>query len=51
MDEYIKNTTPEASKIIKKVQSIRNIDRGLKTLDDFDEEEFEIPTYIRKQVD
>jgi cell division protein FtsZ len=51
MDEYIKNTTPEASKIIKKVQNIRNIDRGLKTLDDFDEEEYEIPTYIRKQVD
>lgn len=51
IDEYIKNKTPEASKIIKKVQRIKNIDRGLKTLDDYNEEEFEIPSYIRNQVD
>jgi len=51
LDEYVKKSTPESSSIIKKVNNIKKMDRGLKTLDDFDEEEFEIPTYLRKQAD
>jgi cell division protein FtsZ len=51
MDEYIKSPSPETSKIIKKVQNIKKFDKGLKSLDDFDEEEYEMPTYIRRQVD
>lgn len=51
LDEYVKKSTPDSSSIIKKVNNIKKMDRGLKTLDDFDEEEFEIPTYLRKQAD
>ncbi|HCW93049.1 cell division protein FtsZ [Flexistipes sinusarabici] len=51
LDEYVKKSAPESSSIIKKVNNIKKMDRGLKTLDDFDEEEFEIPTYLRKQAD
>ncbi len=51
LDEYVKKSNPESSTIIKKVNNIKKMDRGLKTLDDFDEEEFEIPTYLRKQAD
>lgn len=51
LDEYVKKPNPESSTIIKKVNNIKRMDKGLKTLDDFDEEEFEIPTYLRKQAD
>ncbi len=51
IDEFVQKTSPEAISIIKKVEKIRKIDKGLRTVDDFNEEEYEIPTYLRKQAD
>jgi cell division protein FtsZ len=51
IDEFVQKSSPEAISIIKKVEKIRKIDQGLRTVDDFNEEEFEIPTYLRKQAD
>jgi cell division protein FtsZ len=50
IDDY-KKVNPEASAIIKKVKNIRSIDKGLRSVEDYNEEELEIPTYLRKQVD
>lgn len=50
IDDY-KKVNPEATAIIKKVKNIRNIDKGLRSVEDYNEEELEIPTYLRKQVD
>ena len=51
IDEFVQKTSPEAVSIIKKVEKIRKIDKGLRTVDDFNEEEYEIPTYLRRQAD
>lgn len=51
IDDFVKKASPEAASIINKVKNIRNIDKGLRTVDDFNEEEYEIPTYLRKQAD
>lgn len=51
IDEFVQKTSPEAVSIIKKVEKIRRIDKGLRTVDDFNEEEYDIPTYLRKQAD
>lgn len=51
LDEYIKNSAQDASNIMKKIKSIRTMDKGLKTLEDFDEEEYDIPAYIRNQAE
>ncbi len=51
IDEFVQKTSPEAVSIIKKVEKIRKIDKGLRTVDDFNEEEYDIPTYLRKQAD
>lgn len=51
IDDFVKKASPEAESIINKVKSIRNIDKGLRTVEDFNEEEYEIPTYLRKQAD
>ncbi len=51
IDEYNKKVNPEASAIIKKVKNIRSIDKGLRSVEDYNEEELEIPTYLRKQID
>jgi cell division protein FtsZ len=50
IDDF-KKVNPEANAIIKKVKNIRNIDKGLRSVEDYNEEELEIPTYLRKQVD
>ena len=51
IDEYIKKGATEVNNIMKKVKNIRNMDKTLRSIGDFDEEELEIPTYLRKQAD
>jgi cell division protein FtsZ len=51
IDDFVKKANPGTDAIIKKVKSIKGIEKGLRSLDDYDEEEMEIPTYLRKQVD
>jgi cell division protein FtsZ len=50
IDEYV-NVSTEADSIIKRVKKLKDIDKGMRTVDDFNEEEYEIPTYLRKQAD
>ncbi|MGA1862975.1 cell division protein FtsZ [Deferribacter thermophilus] len=51
IDEYIKKGSQEVTNIMKKVKTIKSMDKSLRSLGDFDEEELEIPTYLRKQAD
>ncbi|MDY6821751.1 MAG: cell division protein FtsZ [Deferribacterota bacterium] len=50
IDDY-KNTNVGVESIIKKVKNIKNKDKGLRSVDEYNEEELEIPTYLRKQID
>ncbi|MGA1846323.1 cell division protein FtsZ [Deferribacter abyssi] len=51
IDEYIRKGSQEVNNIMKKVKTIKSMDKTLKSIGDFDEEELEIPTYLRKQAD
>lgn len=51
IDEYIKKGSQEVTNIMKKVKTIKSMDKSLRSIGDFDEEELEIPTYLRKQAD
>lgn len=51
INDYIQPKTPSIDNTVKKIQQIKKRDLGLKTLDDYDDEEINIPTYIRNQAD
>ncbi len=51
INDYIQPKTPTIDNTVKKIQQIKKRDLGLKTLDDYDDEEINIPTYIRNQAD
>ncbi|KAA0257865.1 cell division protein FtsZ [Deferribacter autotrophicus] len=51
IDEYIRKGSQEVNNIMKRVKTIKSMDKTLKSIGDFDEEELEIPTYLRKQAD
>ncbi|BAI80083.1 cell division protein FtsZ [Deferribacter desulfuricans SSM1] len=51
IDEYIKKGSQEVTNIMKRVKTIKSMDKSLRSIGDFDEEELEIPTYLRKQAD
>lgn len=51
INEYIQPKAQTIDNTVKKIQQIKKRDLGLKTLDDYDDEEINIPTYIRNQAD
>ncbi|MGC8926133.1 MAG: cell division protein FtsZ [Calditerrivibrio sp.] len=51
INEYIQPKAQAIDNTVKKIQQIKKRDLGLKTLDDYDDEEINIPTYIRNQAD
>jgi cell division protein FtsZ len=51
LNDYIQPKTPTVENTVKKIQQIKRRDLGLRTLDDYDDEEINIPTYIRNQAD
>jgi len=51
LNDYIQPKTPTVENTVKKIQQIKRRDLGLRTLDDYDDEDINIPTYIRNQAD
>ncbi|MCX8084508.1 MAG: cell division protein FtsZ [Calditerrivibrio sp.] len=49
--DYIQPKSQSIETVGKKIQQIKKRDLGLKTLDDYNDEEINIPTYIRNQAD
>ncbi|MCA1927791.1 MAG: cell division protein FtsZ [Calditerrivibrio sp.] len=51
INDYMPPKGQTNENVVKKIQNIKKRDLGLKTLDDYNDEEINIPTYIRNQAD
>lgn len=51
INEYVSTKGQVNENVVKKIQQIKKRDLGLKTLEDYNDEEINIPTYIRNQAD
>lgn len=51
INDYMPPKGQFTENVVKKIQNIKKRDLGLKTLDDYNDEEINIPTYIRNQAD